>query len=70
MGTWRQARWEPEDGSGLPRAGRRGGAYLTYTPNLLNGQPLTLDPKVDELLATAERAVRQLRTDSDLPGIA
>ena len=70
MGTWRQAHWEPEDGSGLPRTDRRGGAYLTYTPNLLHGQPLTLDPKVDELLATAERAVRQLRTDFGVPGIA
>ena len=60
MASWEEAWWESSFESGLPRADRRSGTYLTYVPDPLAESPLLLPPHVDELVAAAERAVRSL----------
>lgn len=71
MASWEEAWWESSFESGLPRADRRSGTYLTYVPDPLAESPLLLPPHVDELVAAAERAVRSLSGNvRDLAGIA
>lgn len=63
--------WLSSIESGLPRRDRRSGTYRRYVPDLMLGSPLLLPPDVDELVAKAERAVRNLAGDAhDLASIA
>lgn len=71
MATWEQREWVSSIESGLPRRERRSGMYRAYLPDLLLGGPLQLPPEVDQLVAQAEQAVRNLSGNArDLAGIA
>jgi Fic family protein len=69
---WETDHWESSVDSGVPRRDRRSGEYSRYVPAPLVGAPLRLDASLDELVATAERAVRAVTAEMgrDLAGIS
>ena len=69
MGSWQSAFWE-NTVTGVPKRERRSGDYAAYLPDRLVGSALALPPETDELLAMAERRVRNLTASHDLAGIS
>lgn len=73
MGTWREAFWSSSLEGGVQARHRRSGAYWWYEPDSLTSRPVVPGLELDQLLAEAERAVRQLNSGpggEDLAGLA
>lgn len=60
MGHHTVHRWENPFTSGVPRADRRSGEYLAFSPSPLTGMKLAISAAADADVAAAERAVRAL----------
>lgn len=61
MARWLRQRWEPNLDAGT-RAGRRGGSFQAYLPDLLTTRPVVLDEEASARAADVEATVRELAT--------
>ena len=59
MATWSPQHWEPSYDAPA-RAGRQGGAYRAYVPDLLEGRPLAMGGDISGRAADVEAAIRRL----------
>ena len=59
MATWLTEHWEPSYDAPT-QAGRQGGSYQAYVPDLLQGRPLALGGDMSARAAEVEAAVRRL----------
>lgn len=59
MATWLTQHWEPSFDAPT-RAGRQGGTYRAYLPDLLQGRPLAMGDEISAQAADVEASVRKL----------
>ncbi|MGQ0465212.1 MAG: Fic family protein [Sporichthyaceae bacterium] len=72
MASWEQATWRPDCDRPLPRSERRGGPYLSYVPDPVDGLALAVAGNLSRRVTAVERGIRSLngRGADNLAGVA